>query len=337
MADTFDNQKEVLLALKKEINLLRQQVDFLIRNEKELGLLDLDILMNRTHTVYDMLCSVNLHNPDEEEETGMDAELLMNEIFGGTASDEEEEEKEETEEEPQEETVNGQECEPMQTTEQEQSIEAEEEPGFSFRLVEETETETEDPVYQDEIKTEETAVKEEPTEQALEEKPKTIVHIIEPFDDEKDLDEPEIQEEDKSKVVELSVNPQPKIQVETPVVNEVTPAATLTIFSDLKPEQEVWGEKMQQQEDKSLAARLQKKPVCDLKTAIGINDRFLFVNELFGGSMEKYNKSIGNLNDLKTLNGALIYLNELKIELQWNSNNEAYKKLSNLISRKFEN
>ena len=89
-------------------------------------------------------------------------------------------------------------------------------------------------------------------------------------------------------------------------------------------------------EDHSLAAKLQQKPVRDLKSVIGINDKFLFVNELFGGSMEKYNKSIENLNDLKTFNGAMIYLNELKIELQWNSSNEAYQKLSELVRRKFE-
>ena len=52
--------------------------------------------------------------------------------------------------------------------------------------------------------------------------------------------------------------------------------------------------------------------------------------------MEKYNKSIDNLNDLKTLNGAMIYLNELKVELQWNSSNEAYKKLWALVAQKFE-
>ena len=52
--------------------------------------------------------------------------------------------------------------------------------------------------------------------------------------------------------------------------------------------------------------------------------------------MERYNRSIDNLNDVKTINGALIYLNELRIELQWNSSNEAYRKLSNLISRKFD-
>ena len=98
---------------------------------------------------------------------------------------------------------------------------------------------------------------------------------------------------------------------------------------------EILAEKMMG-EDHSLAAKLQQNPVRDLKSAIGINDKFLFVNELFGGSMEKYNKSIDNLNDLKTLNGAMIYLNELKIELQWNSSNEAYQKLKDLVTHKFE-
>jgi hypothetical protein len=36
------------------------------------------------------------------------------------------------------------------------------------------------------------------------------------------------------------------------------------------------------------------------------------------------------------LNGAMIYLNELKIELLWNSSNEAYLKLRELVTRKFE-
>ena len=101
--------------------------------------------------------------------------------------------------------------------------------------------------------------------------------------------------------------------------------------------QETLGDRLQQQEDHSLAAKLQHEAaVKDLRTAIGINDKFLLVNELFSGSMEKYNKSIENLNDLKTLNGALIYMNELRIELQWNSSNEAYKKLLELVHRKFE-
>ena len=61
------------------------------------------------------------------------------------------------------------------------------------------------------------------------------------------------------------------------------------------------GDLLEKTEDNSLAARLQRKPVSDLISAIGINDKFLFLNELFGGSMEKYNKSIRSLNSFSTL------------------------------------
>ena len=98
---------------------------------------------------------------------------------------------------------------------------------------------------------------------------------------------------------------------------------------------ETLGERLQQEQDPTLADKLQHSALNSLQSAIGINDKFLFVNELFNGSMEKYNRSIANLDDLKTLNGALIYLNELRIELQWNSSNEAYKKLLELVHRKF--
>ena len=99
--------------------------------------------------------------------------------------------------------------------------------------------------------------------------------------------------------------------------------------------QETLGDKLLE-EDHSLAAKLQHKQIKDLKSAIGINDKFLLVNELFGGSMERYNKSIENLNDLPTKEGALGYLDELYVEYQWNRNNEAYKKLLELVHRKFE-
>lgn len=95
------------------------------------------------------------------------------------------------------------------------------------------------------------------------------------------------------------------------------------------------GERLEQKEDNSLAARLQRKPVTDLMAAIGINDKFVLLNELFNGSMEKFNKSIRTLNSFSTLFGARTYMSELQIELQWDCDSEAYKKLSDLIERRF--
>ena len=68
MNDKFENQKERLLAIKQEISLLYQQVNYLLRNEKPLELLDLDVLMNRTHTLYDQLCAINLGEEVDDED-----------------------------------------------------------------------------------------------------------------------------------------------------------------------------------------------------------------------------------------------------------------------------
>lgn len=293
MNDNFNDQKEKLVSLSHEINLLRQQVSFLLRNEKPLGLLDLDVLMNRTHTIYDTLCAINLGENADEEDVDFDAEAFTN-MLGAMIPDESEapeEPVEAPEEVPQE--------EPEEMPQEVQQEELVEEPHFETdesQLVDETpevepnpveeEPVSEAPVEDNPIKTEEEA----PTKEA-------------PLGDEFGFF---FRFEDA----------QPSDNLE-PTVPETLGDSLL-------------------QEDHSLAAKLQQNPVRDLRSVIGINDKFLFVNELFGGSMEKYNKSIDNLNDLKTLNGAMIYLNELKIELQWNSSNEAYRKLSDLVARKFE-
>ena len=81
MNDNFDNQKGKLLSIKHEISLLQQQVNYLLRNGKALGLLDLDVLMNRTHTVYDMLCAINLGEETVDDDFELDPEALSG-LFG---------------------------------------------------------------------------------------------------------------------------------------------------------------------------------------------------------------------------------------------------------------
>ena len=99
MNDQFKAQKEILVSLKHEISLLHQQVDYLIRNEKSLGLLDLDVMMNRTHTIYDQLCSINVGNPpSDNEEVDINPEML-NALFGMDDGEDEEEYYEDPDEE----------------------------------------------------------------------------------------------------------------------------------------------------------------------------------------------------------------------------------------------
>ena len=90
MNNQFQEQKDLLSSLKHEISLLQQQVDYLIRNNKTIGILDLDVMMNRTHTIYDQLCSINIGNPTpNDEELDIDPNMI-NALFG-LGSDEEKE------------------------------------------------------------------------------------------------------------------------------------------------------------------------------------------------------------------------------------------------------
>ena len=94
-------------------------------------------------------------------------------------------------------------------------------------------------------------------------------------------------------------------------------------------------DKLEQSEDNSLASVLQKKGISDLMAAIDLNNRFMLLNELFDSNMDKYNKSIRALNSFSTLLGAKTYMSELQIEYQWDCESEAYKKLNDLVERRF--
>jgi hypothetical protein len=81
---------------------------------------------------------------------------------------------------------------------------------------------------------------------------------------------------------------------------------------------------------------LKDSPIKDLKKAIGINDRFFFINELFKGDEVMYERSI------KTINGFSIYpeaeywiRRELKLKLGWNERLDAVKQFDQLVKRRF--
>lgn len=337
MNEQFEHQKETLLSISHEINLLRQQMDYLLRNERAMRLLDLDVLMNRTHTVYDLLCSISIGQTPEEDEPQLDPEsfaALFAEPGLEPAPEPEPEPEIELETEPEPEPATESEPEPEIEPEPapEPVVEPAREPEAAFAPVpeapvEEPQAETPQPAdekplgdefgfffrFEDPEPEPEPESLSEPAPVVVDDK---IVHFVE------EIPEEQIPERDRVDGDSLvRENPFESPQMEDDGFEMAT--------------HETLGESLMHN-DNSLAAKLQQNPIGDLKSAIGINDKFLLVNELFGGSMEKYNKSIENLNDLKTYNGAMIYLNELKIELQWNSSNEAYRKLAELVKHKFE-
>jgi len=118
------------------------------------------------------------------------------------------------------------------------------------------------------------------------------------------------------------------------VVDATQPKPTpLELFSQETPPSVA--DHLQNKEDSSIGAKMERQPIQDLRAAIGINDKFLLINELFSGSLEAYNKMLDELNEFKSFNGASTYLIELKVEKQWDSKLPSWKKLVQLLERKF--
>ncbi len=155
--------------------------------------------------------------------------------------------------------------------------------------------------------------------------------VEENTDDDDDTDS-ELIDSSTDRLIDSSTD-RPIDSISVPVSEEDSGIRTYRIVRDNNVH--TLGDILEKAEDNSLVARLQRKPVSDLISAIGINDKFLFLNELFGGSMEKYNKSIRSLNGFSTLLGAKTYMSELQIEFQWDCDSDAYKKLADLVERRF--
>jgi hypothetical protein len=87
---------------------------------------------------------------------------------------------------------------------------------------------------------------------------------------------------------------------------------------------------------KELSERLQETPIKDLKKAIGINDRYLFIQELFKGDEAMYERSIKTINAFSIYPEAEYWIRrELKTKLGWNEQSEATQAFAHLVKRRF--
>lgn len=85
-----------------------------------------------------------------------------------------------------------------------------------------------------------------------------------------------------------------------------------------------------------VASVLQGSPVRDLKKAIGINDRYAFINELFRGDENMYERSIKTINAFNIYPEAEYWIQrELKIKIGWNEDSEIVKQFDQLVKRRF--
>ena len=86
----------------------------------------------------------------------------------------------------------------------------------------------------------------------------------------------------------------------------------------------------------SLAEKLNKSKILDLKKGMGLNQRFLFTNDLFGGDKSAFEKTLDKLNSCDTIIEAKAYLSsDIEHNFEWDLESSTVQQFISLIERKF--
>ena len=90
------------------------------------------------------------------------------------------------------------------------------------------------------------------------------------------------------------------------------------------------------EEKKEVGHILKETPIKDLKKGIGVNDRFVFLSELFRGDEAMYERSLKTINGFRILPEAEYWINrELKIKLGWDDSHHVTQQFYQLVRRRF--
>lgn len=107
--------------------------------------------------------------------------------------------------------------------------------------------------------------------------------------------------------------------------------ATVDLFTPSKTLSDVY----KSNHDNSLAAKINQHRIEDIRSAIGLNDKFLMINHIFGGEMSRYNQAIDKLNQYEHFHEALQFVEELRTGANNGEKEAACNKLLEIVKRKF--
>jgi len=89
--------------------------------------------------------------------------------------------------------------------------------------------------------------------------------------------------------------------------------------------------------DNSLGEKLRKLPIHDLKSAIGLNQKFWFISNLFNDDANAYNQFIERINKQESIDHAMkIVNNEIKEQFNWEEvEDKSVYKFLDYVERRF--
>lgn len=132
-----------------------------------------------------------------------------------------------------------------------------------------------------------------------------------------------------------AVVPEPKPEPKPEPVVESLPKEVVSSSEDSKPA--ILGEVLRGDVTTLADSMASEEPttpfnrITELRNAIGLNDRFLMIRDLFGGDVDRYEATIDTLDEFEELDECMIYIVE---NFHWNPDSEAAKLIVSLLERK---
>lgn len=90
------------------------------------------------------------------------------------------------------------------------------------------------------------------------------------------------------------------------------------------------------EKQESIGDRFASQTKNDLRIAIGINYKFMFINDLFSGDIKEYENFINKLNETASFKDSMEVINENRLSYKWATTSPAYANLVDIIQKRFE-
>jgi len=109
-----------------------------------------------------------------------------------------------------------------------------------------------------------------------------------------------------------------------------TPKASILAEKLSSPDFQPINETMAQQTE-DLSSKLQAAPIDSISSSIGLNDRFLYMRELFNGDNDLYKRTVKYLDYADSFEEAIDFIST---HFDWNNSDETARKFISLIHRR---
>ncbi len=87
--------------------------------------------------------------------------------------------------------------------------------------------------------------------------------------------------------------------------------------------------------EKTLASQASQNPISNIKSSIGINEKFAYLKDLFKNNMAEYNEALDKLNNFENYGEAEDFFQELKSKYSWDPESKSFQGLAELLNRRY--